>query len=150
MSSKNGWFPLGMLNLTVSFVHPCKPRCFQLMSCLSRFALGMCYSNLSSPILHWCLVKQGKFKVGVAAADGLGHSLLKIIVFVFIKRSSLAMSAGAKPMTFRPIWMSCIHKCIILLVLRFLCSDQRARNRRNESIAAGLDVVKQAAICNSR
>jgi hypothetical protein len=33
---------------------------------------------------------------------------------------SLAMSAGANPTIFGPIWSSCMHKCILLLVLRFL------------------------------
>jgi hypothetical protein len=32
---------------------------------------------------------------------------------------SLAVSAGANPMIFGPIWSSCMHKCILLLVLRF-------------------------------
>jgi hypothetical protein len=45
------------------------------------------------------LVKQGKFKVGVAPADGLGRLPLKNI-FVYIKCGSLAMSAGANAMIF--------------------------------------------------
>jgi hypothetical protein len=44
------------------------------------------------------LVKQGKFKEGVVPADGLG-----CFFFVFIKWGSLAMSAVANPMNFRPI-----------------------------------------------
>jgi hypothetical protein len=47
------------------------------------------------------LVKPGMFKVGVVPADGLGRLLIKQF-FVFIKRGSLAMSAGANPMKF---WM---------------------------------------------
>jgi hypothetical protein len=41
------------------------------------------------------LVKQGKFKVGVVPADGLGCLLRKKLFFVFIKWGSLAMTAGA-------------------------------------------------------
>jgi hypothetical protein len=52
-------------------------------------------------------------------ADGLGRLLLKHF-FVFNKWGSLAMSAGDNPMNFRPILLSCMHKCILLLVLRFL------------------------------
>jgi hypothetical protein len=48
------------------------------------------------------LVKPGKFKIGVAPADGLGHLLLKTI-FVFIKWGSLSMSAGANPVNVWPI-----------------------------------------------
>jgi hypothetical protein len=29
---------------------------------------------------------------------------------------------GLTPMNFQPIWLSCMHKCILLLVLRFLWS----------------------------
>jgi hypothetical protein len=47
-------------------------------------------------------VKQGKFEVGVVPADGL-DCLLHTIFFVFIKLGSLALSAGANPMNFRPI-----------------------------------------------
>jgi hypothetical protein len=57
-----------------------------------------------SPKRTISLVKQGKFKVGVVAADGLGHLLLHInYFFVFIKCGSLAISAGAKLMNFQPI-----------------------------------------------
>jgi hypothetical protein len=49
------------------------------------------------------LVKQDKFKVGVVPAYGLGCLLLTPFYFVFIKWGSLAMSAGANPMTFRLI-----------------------------------------------
>jgi hypothetical protein len=42
------------------------------------------------------LVKQGKFKVGVVPADGLGCLLLKTI-FVFIKWGSLAIQLGLTP-----------------------------------------------------
>jgi hypothetical protein len=48
------------------------------------------------------LAKQGKFKVGVVPADGLGRLLLKLFV-VFIDWGSLAMSAGAYPVNFWPI-----------------------------------------------
>jgi hypothetical protein len=55
-------------------------------------------------------IKQGKLKVGVVPADGLGHLcryiLPKIIFFVFIERGSLAVSAGSNRMNFRPIWFS--------------------------------------------
>jgi hypothetical protein len=44
----------------------------------------------------------------------------KNVFFKLWKGGSLAMSAGANPMIFRPIWLSCMHKCILLLVLRFL------------------------------
>jgi hypothetical protein len=43
-------------------------------------------------------------------------------VFVGIMEGgSPAMSAGANPVIFGPISPSCMHKCILLLVLRFLC-----------------------------
>jgi hypothetical protein len=48
------------------------------------------------------LIKQGKFKVVVVPADGLGRLLLKTF-FVVIKWGSLAMPAGANPMNFHPI-----------------------------------------------
>jgi hypothetical protein len=32
------------------------------------------------------------------------------------------MSAGANPTILGPIWSPCMHKCILLLPLRFLCS----------------------------
>jgi hypothetical protein len=46
------------------------------------------------------LVKQGRFKVGVVPADGLGRLQLKTIISKFIKWGSLAMSDGAKSMNY--------------------------------------------------
>jgi hypothetical protein len=40
--------------------------------------------------------------------------------FVIMEGGSLAMSAGANPTIFGPIWSSFMHECIIHLVLRFL------------------------------
>jgi hypothetical protein len=48
------------------------------------------------------VVNQGKFKVGVVPADGLGCLLLKLF-FVSIKWGSLALSAGLTPMNGQPI-----------------------------------------------
>jgi hypothetical protein len=48
-------------------------------------------------------VKQGKFKVGVVPADGLGSLLLKTIFFLLFIWGSLAMSAAANTMNFWPI-----------------------------------------------
>jgi hypothetical protein len=45
----------------------------------------------------------------------------KKLFFVIIKWGSLTMAAGANPMNFWPIWSSLIQKCILRLVLRFLC-----------------------------
>jgi hypothetical protein len=45
-------------------------------------------------------VEQGKLKIGVIPADGLGHFPQKKIFLLFIKWGSLAMSAGADPMNF--------------------------------------------------
>jgi hypothetical protein len=44
------------------------------------------------------LVKQGKCKVGVVPADGLGRLLLKLFFLLLLhKWGSLAMSAGITP-----------------------------------------------------
>jgi hypothetical protein len=63
------------------------------------------------------LAKQGKFKVGVVPADGLGCLQLKTILklFLYFQWASLARPAGANPMNFCPIWLSCLHKFILLL-----------------------------------
>jgi hypothetical protein len=45
----------------------------------------------------------------------------KYYLYIFIKLGSPAMSAGANPMNVWPIWLSCMDKCILLLVLRFQC-----------------------------
>jgi hypothetical protein len=55
------------------------------------------------------LVKQGKFNVVVVLADGLVRLLLKNEWGTFLyllNGGSLAMSAGANPMDFRPVWSS--------------------------------------------
>jgi hypothetical protein len=44
----------------------------------------------------------------------------KNIFLVIMKVGSLAMSAGANLTIFGPIWSSCMHKCILLPVHRFL------------------------------
>jgi hypothetical protein len=49
------------------------------------------------------LVKQGKFKVGAVPADKLGRLILKTIFLYLLHGGSLAMSAVANPMNFRPI-----------------------------------------------
>jgi hypothetical protein len=49
------------------------------------------------------LVKQGEFKVGGIPADGLSCLLLKTIFLYLLNGGSIAMSAGANPMNFRPI-----------------------------------------------
>jgi hypothetical protein len=49
------------------------------------------------------------------------------------------MSAGANPMNFKPIWSSCMHKCIPLAVLRFLWCEQRHDDCSRE---ACLDIAK--------
>jgi hypothetical protein len=51
------------------------------------------------------LAKQGKYEVGVASAD----ILVVHYYFYTIKRVSLAMSADASTMIFRPLWSSCIN-----------------------------------------
>jgi hypothetical protein len=47
-------------------------------------------------------------------------SSTKNYFLILIKWGSLAMSAGANPINVWPMWLSCLHKCILLLVLRFL------------------------------
>jgi hypothetical protein len=64
------------------------------------------------------LVKQSKFKVGVVPTDRQGFLLLKINIFVVIMEGgSLAMSAGAYRTIFGPIGASCMHKCILIVVV---------------------------------
>jgi hypothetical protein len=60
------------------------------------------------------MVQQGIFNVGVVTADRLGCLLLTIFS-VMMEGGSLAMSTG-----FGPVRSSCMHKCILHLVLRFL------------------------------
>jgi endo-1,4-beta-D-glucanase Y len=78
------------------------------------------------------LVKQGKYKV--VPADGLGRLLLTAF-YKFIKRGSMAMSAGANPVYFPPILSSCMHKCILLLVLRFLWLTRTLQSHKLSSVA---------------
>jgi hypothetical protein len=63
--------------------------------------------------------RQGKLDLGVIPADRLGCFLLKTFFLVFIKWCSLSMSAGVNPMNFWLIWSSCMHKCILLLVVDY-------------------------------
>jgi hypothetical protein len=49
-----------------------------------------------------------------------------MFLYVFIKKGSLAMYSGSNTSNNWQIWLSCMHKCIPLLVLRFLCARHSA------------------------
>jgi hypothetical protein len=55
---------------------------------------------------------------------------------------SLAMSAGANTTIFRPIRSSCMHKCIFLLILRFLWSHHTKTRRREWSPKNPTGIIK--------
>jgi hypothetical protein len=56
--------------------------------------------------------------------------------FESIKRVSLVLSADGNTIVFWPFWSSCMHKCIPLLDLRFLCVTHTYTPKRNVSRAA--------------
>jgi hypothetical protein len=87
---------------SISFCHgiAATPQCHALVNYTHHRNLRTGGTNKKRTI---SLVKQGKFKVGVAPADRRVCLLLKNIFVGIMEGGSLAMSAGANPMIFRPI-----------------------------------------------
>jgi hypothetical protein len=65
--------------------------------------MDVCATTIESKKWMISLVKQGNIKVGLHSPSGWTRLLTPKTIFLFIKWGSLAMSAGANPVIFRPI-----------------------------------------------